>query len=832
MADITATSTFSPDELYSPLMVAEMLTNRLTMKVFPLLKGNRASIGEWSKYRGDNHQPAETLDVFLKAEKAKKNPMPGVILDEATRIIMVEADGPNAEDALKAFNATPTLTVRSRRGLHRFYYLRSGLEYPKGQGFYLVEKGDDAEIEVKFNCLTPMPPQVHHSDPSITLRFEPGAPMDIAMLPDSIWKAIEEHQRRKAEHMAHKPDIAAAWGSVLRAAIDSGELDAHLTFRGSWRENGTRAVKCLFAEQHKAGDADASAYIVTRDAGGMRCHNEEHNLEVLPMLEKCGYAENRSKVKAKLSKAGIKLPSELSYEKRHQLNAQEGDLDKATALALKALKETNEPVSLLMKDRLPVRIVRNKEGRAVSEMLSLGKLKNEMKTRIAWYQYDDLRRKVPAKPPMDVAQDILDERSEVLLETFPQLEGIVSMPTFRADGSIIKEQGYDAATGLYFDPAPGLEIPTIPEQPTQADIDAAKSLFFDELFHDFPFHDDASKAHALCLALLPFVRHIIKVEKSLAATPMHMIDASAPGSGKSLLLMALLYISLGRIPASLTYTRDEDEMRKMLTAALLEGASVLFFDNVNEPMRSAVIDKALTQMVITDRILGRSEMTTLPVNSVFALTSNNAELSRDLIRRVLPIRLTPDVERPEERTGFKHDPILAWVAENRGRLIAAAMTLIKAWFVAGQPKGEKVLGSFEQWASIMGGILGVIGVPGFLENRALLENSNDENELAGDFFGEWHREHHDKSLKAADLAGLAKELGFIVDIHNNKTPIQLAKSLSGKLKRYRDRVINGLQLKGNTDRNGVTFWQLTQVGAVATSPAPRGKATADDGPGF
>jgi hypothetical protein len=58
------------------------------------------------------------------------------------------------------------------------------------------------------------------------------------------------------------------------------------------------------------------------------------------------------------------------------------------------------------------------------------------------------------------------------------------------------------------------------------------------------------------------------------------------------------------------------------------------------------------------------------------------------------------------------------VNKNRDELIWAALTLAKAWISDGspEPKGIKLLGGLEEYRRVIGGILQVAGVKGFLSN--------------------------------------------------------------------------------------------------------------------
>lgn len=126
----------------------------------------------------------------------------------------------------------------------------------------------------------------------------------------------------------------------------------------------------------------------------------------------------------------------------------------------------------------------------------------------------------------------------------PIITRIVTAPTLGPDLTVIQFSGYHARARLYYDPRSGLEVPSVPEQPTPADIHNARALILDDLLVDFPFTSDADRAHAVALFLLPFVRELIA-----GPTPLHLIEAPVMGSGKSLLAEVLLLPALGESPA-------------------------------------------------------------------------------------------------------------------------------------------------------------------------------------------------------------------------------------------------------------------------------------------
>lgn len=81
--------------------------------------------------------------------------------------------------------------------------------------------------------------------------------------------------------------------------------------------------------------------------------------------------------------------------------------------------------------------------------------------------------------------------------------------------------------------------------------------------------------------------------------------------------------------------------------------------------------------------------------------------------------------RPPER--FTHPDLLTWATDHRGELLAALLTLVRAWHVAGRPRVKvPILGGFTSWADTLGSLLAYLQVPGFLANLAAFYAQADE----------------------------------------------------------------------------------------------------------
>ena len=240
-------------------------------------------------------------------------------------------------------------------------------------------------------------------------------------------------------------------------------------------------------------------------------------------------------------------------------------------------------------------------------------------------------------------------------------------------------------------------------------------------------------AHCRRAAHLGVVRSLID-----GPTPLHLIEKPTPGTGATLMVDAIATILTGAGASVMTEGRDDEEWRKRVTAKLRQVPSILLIDNLRSKLDSAAVAAALTAPFWEDRILGASEMARLPIRCIWIATGNNPEFSNEMARRLVRIRLDAHVERPWQREGFQHPELSTWVRTNRARLVAACLTLCQAWMAAGRPRGTLTIGSYENWVGVIGGILEVAGIPGFLGNLdEMMEASDSEGAVWRGFVSAW-----------------------------------------------------------------------------------------------
>jgi hypothetical protein len=401
----------------------------------------------------------------------------------------------------------------------------------------------------------------------------------------------------------------------------------------------------------------------------------------------------------------------------------------------------------------------------------------------------------PTYPPTDLLKALL-EIGEWPSE-IPLLKGLTSTPILRSDGSIFTGDGYDPETGFALK-AGTIAWPAFPSDPLS---------IFEEMLMDFAWESENDKSAAVAMLLTALAFPAFQ-----GPSPMFLITAPKPGSGKTLLANLSGIIAYGKEPPPLVYGTSE-ENAKLLTALAKEGAPIAFFDNVRGSIgRDSGLELAITSTQGGGRILGSSATICCDWRPLWLSTGNSVVISsEDMARRIVPIRLKvyDGIERPEERTGFRHDPLMEWVREQRPELVMAALALLRNRIVNRDEKVGPKLGTFQGWADLVCGAIIQAGLPNPLGHRECLrENSTDASEL--------------ETLHAL----LDNETGWVTagDILNNRSDTSRellallpaprgkefpsAKGLTMLLSKYTGNPLRGRKIRKKMGKGGQTLFSL------------------------
>jgi hypothetical protein len=227
----------------------------------------------------------------------------------------------------------------------------------------------------------------------------------------------------------------------------------------------------------------------------------------------------------------------------------------------------------------------------------------------------------------------------------------------------------------------------------------------------------------------------------------------------------------------------------------------------------------ITTQVWKDRLLGQSRMLSLPNQALWLITGNNPVLSMELARRCIRIHMDAEIERAWRRQEFRHMPVTGWAIQHRSELIQAALVLGQAWIAAGKPLHPVRLGSFEQWSEVMGGILQVAGVPGFLGNLDdLYEAADAEGQMWREFVAQWWESLGLQPKRAADLLELCDQHDLMLKVRGDGPPRSQQTKLGSALHGARDRVFCDLRVTQHPDpRAKGRLYALAPVGRESHS---------------
>jgi len=462
-----------------------------------------------------------------------------------------------------------------------------------------------------------------------------------------------------------------------------------------------------------------------------------------------------------------------------------GDIEQKSQQIVAHIERRNDPPKIFLRGRELVYLTTSR-GKTVLEVFNGKNLRAYLCERINFKRLSTEKNAEGKSQFIEAPTDIRVSLCEnILLRShlpFPPIEEVIRLPVLAPNGELITQSGYRADLEAYVDIGNlNVEVPT---KITAMQIVKAKSLIFNDLFVDFPLVDDASKAHALALGLLPFVRHVID-----GCTPPHLTTSTVPRTGKTLLVQALSILAVGKEPKMVTESRNDEEWRKRITSLLMESPAHICIDNVNNKMNSGILASLFTSRWWSDRILGANKMVELRNNAVWTITANNPQASEELTKRCVWIAMDPKMENPEERVGFKHHPLLKWVYKNQQTLIEAFLILVQAWVAQGMPRSKATLGSFESWAEVIGGILESVGIPGFLTNRKVLnERTNVEGMEWKEFVEVWWTKHQSSQLKVSELRELANETELLGQLLGDKSDKSQDSRLGRALLKKRERI--------------------------------------------
>ena len=208
------------------------------------------------------------------------------------------------------------------------------------------------------------------------------------------------------------------------------------------------------------------------------------------------------------------------------------------------------------------------------------------------------------------------------------------------------------------------------------------------------------------------------------------------------------------------------------------------------------------------------------VNCAISHAENEAEEKK----RLLAVLSEGD---PEERTFVKN--LYKYIPQNRGALVVAALTMLRAYHMAGRPKAGIVpFGSFEEWSDFVRSAIVWLDQEDPCKSRKEIENADPIRVTLGCLLSSWYAVYGDFSrrirdvlidvedkdkkitdeMKKLNLNALHEALMEIAP--DNKGGIN-SKSLGKKLSSFKGRIENGFRLENAGIYQGAETWRVIRI---------------------
>lgn len=346
--------------------------------------------------------------------------------------------------------------------------------------------------------------------------------------------------------------------------------------------------------------------------------------------------------------------------------------------------------------------------------------------------------------------------------SFPVLSRVIDVPVFAPDGTLHTAAGYYGEIEAWLEPA--IDYHDVPDVIAADDFRKARE-WIDEAIRDFPFSDVcgggetepiyvegsddgegwklpnlkrgvSSRAHFYALMLNGFIVDLVG-----GVTPLFHIDKDKFNTGATLLANVALITLMGKAPAQSMDHKGDGEQEKRITANLKAGLPAVLMDNINDTLMGGSLAAMLTAQYVSQRLLGGNENLVAKNRITWITTGTGTEFSKEVLRRVLPIFLDAGEADPKiraQRGDIKRTSLETWLTENRASLVWSCHVLIRYALQNGllakaETYNGPIIDSFGRWCAVMGTLLRLIGVPGFLGNLEAFGSAKaDEDEAQTD----------------------------------------------------------------------------------------------------
>ncbi|MDP6526652.1 MAG: CHC2 zinc finger domain-containing protein [Kiritimatiellia bacterium] len=277
--------------------------------------------------------------------------------------------------------------------------------------------------------------------------------------------------------------------------------------------------------------------------------------------------------------------------------------------------------------------------------------------------------------------------SEPFQNALPPIRILTRCPVLiERAGQMFDVTGYDRESGIMAGGKPADPV----------SLEDARDLL-SEMLNGFRFATPADRARALAAMITPALV-FGGLLKGRAPVDLGEADQSQTGKGYRNKLTAAVFNQSVK-----TVTQQKagvGSMEESFNMALIRGANFVCLDNVRGKIDSPAFEMFLTEDTYPARAPYREPVEIDPSRVVIMMTSNKAEITRDLANRSSCVKL---LKQPDGHTfkPYSQGDVLGHVRADQPRFLGAVFAIVKAWYDAGMPKTNETGHDFRPWAQTL-----------------------------------------------------------------------------------------------------------------------------------
>ena len=231
---------------------------------------------------------------------------------------------------------------------------------------------------------------------------------------------------------------------------------------------------------------------------------------------------------------------------------------------------------------------------------------------------------------------------------------------------------------------------------------------------DFDFPDGGDASRAMASLISPAMKMGGWIDDDF---PLDLAEADQSQSGKSF-RFKMIHAIYREHPSAITQAAGGvGSLDERVSRALITGRPFISFDNFRGRMDSQIMETAIRGLgkVAARALRAEADIDVTPF--LWQLSTNGAELTRDLANRAVITRIRKRADTHEFQT-YPEGDIVALIKAHQPRYLGAVHAVIREWAAKGRPITTERRHDFRRWCQSMDWIVqNIFGLPPLLDGH-------------------------------------------------------------------------------------------------------------------